>query len=217
MKNISLFIFLLFAVEILAQSNTNKRFAWGFFAAAETQALRIESLTRRWPEEPAVWSSRRSVGLSAGVFGRKPVLPWLDFQPTLSAFWGENELRFSADGNSEYHFFDVDLPMHFVISDWRRKDFPLRGCIIVGGRLGWNFAANPNRLLRFSQERFALDLGIGADISLGKEWVLQPSLMYSHGLNDLHYIADAKYDWVVGRVLRDKLALLRISLWKRKY
>jgi len=216
MKILSILPFLLFAVQILAQSKANQRFAWGFFAAAETQALRMESLSR-WPVEPAVWSSSRSVGMSAGVFGRKPLLRWLDFQPTISAFWGENDLKFSADGTSTYHFYDVDLPMHFVISDWRRKDFPLRGCIILGGRMGWNFAANPDRLLRFSQERFALDLGIGADISIGKEWVLQPSLMYSHGMNDLHYLADTKYGWVVGRVMRDKLALIRISIWKRKH
>lgn len=217
MRNIFLLPILLFTVQIHAQSNTNKRVAWGFFTAAETQAMRSESLTKRFPEQPRAWPTRRSLGMSAGIFGRKPIFRWLDFQPTLSAFWGKNEFKFSADGISEYRFFDLDLPMHFVISDWRRKDFPLRGCIIVGGRMGWNFSANPNHLLRLSQERFALDLGIGADISLGGKWVLQPSMLYSHGLNDLHYIAEGKYDWVVGRIMRDRLALVRLSLWKRRY
>ncbi len=77
--------------------------------------------------------------------------------------------------------------------------------------MGWNFADNPSNLLKIAQERFALDLGLGAEIKVGR-WRLQPAFVYSHGLNNLHLIQDAQYDEVVGKMVRDKLSL-RISVW----
>ncbi len=147
-----------------------------------------------------------------GVFAQKPIWRWLHFQPELAVSFIENKVVFWPDGPKRYRFIDIELPLHFVVSDWRRSDSPLRGCVIFGGRVGWNFAQNPSNLLKISQERFALDLGLGAEIKI-KRWRLQPAFVYSHGLNDLHFLENAKYDEVVGKMVRDKLAL-RVLVWK---
>lgn len=203
--------FLFLAVQILAQSKENERFALGFFAGMETQSLGIESLGK-WPDEPAAWSAGPNAGVSAGIFVRKPIQRWLQFQPALSVSYVENRIIYWPDGPMHFRFFDAELPIHLIMSDWRKSFLPLRGCVIFGGRVGWNFAQNPSNLMKVSQERFALDLGLGAEIKL-KHWRLQPAFVYSHGLNDLHFLENAKYDQVVGKVVRDKLTL-RVLIWK---
>ncbi|MFN0035527.1 MAG: hypothetical protein ACKVUS_10695 [Saprospiraceae bacterium] len=212
MKKLSALPFLFFAVQIFAQSKENDRFVLGFFAGLETQSLGVQNLGRLWPDQPAAWSSGSNAGVSAGVFARKPLWPWLHFQPELAVSYVGNRVIFWPDGPKKYRFFDAELPLHFVVTDGRRRDSPLRGCVIFGGRVGWNFVQNPSHLLQIAQERFALDLGLGAEIKAGR-WRLQPAFVYSHGLNDLHFWGDAQYDEVVGRVVRDKLAL-RLLAWK---
>lgn len=211
MKKLSALPFLFITFQILAQSKENERFALGFSAGLETQALGMESLTTRF-DQPAAGSVGSRAGVSLGVFARKPIRRWLYFQPELAISYLENKIIFRPDGSKVIRFLDAELPLHFVISDWRKSDKPLRGCIIFGGRLGWNFAQNNSDLLKISQERFALDLGLGAEIKL-KRWRLQPAFVYSHGLNDLHFLENAKYDTVVGKMVRDKLAL-RVLVWK---
>ncbi|MFN0216785.1 MAG: outer membrane beta-barrel protein [Saprospiraceae bacterium] len=206
-------LFLLFTVQMFAQSKENECFTAGFFTGLETQSLGVQSLGK-WPDEPNAWSGSSGLGASVGVFGRKPIGRWLSFQPAISVSYLENQVVFWPDGPESYRFVDAELPLHFVASDWRRKESPLSGCVIFGGRIGWNFAKNESRLLKISQERFGLDLGLGAKIKI-KRWRLQPAIIYSHGLNDLHFLGQAKYDEVVGKVLRDKLSF-RIFVWKQK-
>ncbi len=221
MKNLFTSFLLFLSIQIFAQSKENQRVAFGFFLSAEAQTLKMENLSRRFPEEPLVRRTGRTpTGVTAGVFVRKQVWPWLDFQPTLSLFAVSQKVTF-LPGNEErqerdYRFLDLEMPIHFIISDRRRADSPLRSCIILGGRMSWNLAKNQNDLLKIAQERFALDLGIGADIKLGKGWILQPAIVYSHGLNELHLFTESKYDWVVGRIKRDKLAMLRLSVWRQR-
>jgi hypothetical protein len=221
MKNLLTSFLLFLSVQIFAQSKENQRVAFGFFLSAEAQTLKMENLSRRFPEEPLVRRTGRTpTGATAGVFVRKQVWPWLDFQPTLSLFNATQKVTF-LPGNEEwqereYRFWDLEMPIHFIISDRRRDDSPLRSCIILGGRIGWNLAKNQHEQLKIAQERFALDLGIGADIKLGKGWILQPAIVYSHGLNELHLVSQTKYDWVVGSIMRDKLAMLRISVWRQR-
>jgi len=214
MRKFSALPFLLLSLQILAQSKENKHFAIGFFAGLETQSLGLEPLGGQRPEDLAALAGRTKKGVSAGVFAQKPLRRWLHFQPELSFSYIENQVIFLPDGPKTYRFFDAELPLHFIVSDWRRSEFPLRGCVIFGGRMGWNFSKNPSSLLKVSQERFALDLGLGAEIKI-KRWRLQPAFVYSHGLNDLHFLDDAKYDDVVGKMVRDKLSL-RILVWKLK-
>ena len=214
MKKLSVVPLLLITLQTFAQSKENERFVLGFFAGLETQSLGMESLTTRWPDQQAAWSDGSRAGVSVGVFARKPIRRWLYFQPELSISYLENKIVFWPDGSRVIRFLDAELPLHFVISDWRKSEKPLRASIIFGGRMGWNFAQNNAELLKISQERFALDLGLGAEIKL-KRWRLQPAFVYSHGLNDLHFLENAKYDTVVGKMVRDKLAL-RVLIWKSR-
>ncbi|MBC7778418.1 MAG: outer membrane beta-barrel protein [Phycisphaerae bacterium] len=214
MKKISFLPFLLATVQILAQSKENERFALGFFTGMEIQSLGVQPLGNHRPEDLTAGAGRPKTGASVGIFAQKQISRWLHFQPELAISYIENQVIFWPDGPKTYRFLDAELPLHFVVSDWRRNHSPLRGCVIFGGRIGWNFAQNASNLLKVSQERFGLDLGLGAEIKL-KRWRLQPAFVYSHGLNDLHFLEHAKYDEVVGKMVRDKLAL-RLLVWKLK-
>lgn len=199
------------ALQIFAQSKENERFAFGFFTGIETQSLGVQPLDTREPDEAAVRAGRIGFGTSLGAFGRKQWLRGLYFQPAISFAYTENHLNFRKEGAQAVRFWDAEVPLHLVVTNWRKSDFPLRGCVIFGCRMGWNFAYNPANLIRIANERFGLDLGLGAEINLGR-WRLQPAFIYSHGLNNLHLVGNATYDDAVGKIVRDKLSL-RISAW----
>ncbi|MBK6996464.1 MAG: hypothetical protein IPH31_16595 [Lewinellaceae bacterium] len=212
MRNFFVLPFLLLSVQMLAQSKENERFTLGFFVGMETQSLGIQPLDTREPEKAAVRSGRLGAGTSVGILARKQLFRGLYFQPELAVSYLKNHIHFQNEGRREFHYLDAELPLHFIATNWRRNDFPLRPCIIFGGRMGWNFAKGSTNLLNIARERFALDLGLGAEIKMGR-FRLQPAFVYSHGLNNLHLIGNAQYDEVVGRMVRDKLSL-RLSVWR---
>jgi len=204
---------LLFSAPVWAQNNISQRFSVGFFVGFESQFLGIDNFFSLQPERWA-YSPVSSRGASIGIFARKQVLPWLAFQPELSTTYLSNRVQFSADPPQMYRFWDVEVPLHFAITDVRKANAPLRGCILIGGRLGWNMVQNPSNLLHVSQEWAALDLGLGADIKWGT-WHIQPSFIFAHGLNDLHILGKGSYDTVVGSILRDKFSF-RVYMWRKK-
>ncbi|MFN0175534.1 MAG: outer membrane beta-barrel protein [Saprospiraceae bacterium] len=204
--------FLLYSVQLIAQSKENERFTLGFFVGMETQSLGIQPLDTREPEKAAVRSGRLGMGASVGILARKQIFKGLHFQPELAVSYARNHINFQNEGRREFHYLDAELPLHFIATNWRRNDFPLRPCVIFGGRMGWNFAKGTSDLLNIARERFALDLGLGAEINIGR-LRLQPAFVYSHGLNNLHLIGDGQYDDVVGKMVRDRLSL-RLSVWR---
>ncbi len=210
MKKISALPLLFFSLQILAQSKENEHFALGFFMGLEAQSLGVQPLDSREPDGAAVRSGRLGIGSSVGILGRKLLRKGLYFQPELSLSYTSNNLYFRKEGRSEVPFLDAEIPLHLVLTNWRRSDFPLQGCMIFGGRFGWNFANKPSNLLTITPERLGLDIGLGAEIRI-KRWRLQPAFVYSHGLNNLHQIRQAAYDAVVGKVVRDKLSF-RLSV-----
>ena len=214
MRKLYFLPFLFITLQIFAQSKENERFVLGFFTGLETQSLGVQPLEGHQPEYLAAGADRTRKGISAGVFLQKPIWRWLAFKPELSLAYVENRVIFQPDGPKPFRFFDAELPIHFVVTDWRRSDFPLRGSIVFGSRMGWNLAQNPSDLLEISPERFGLDLGLGVEIKIRLRR-LEPVFLYSHGLNDLHFLEDAKYDNVVGKMVRDKLSL-RVMVWKSR-
>ena len=186
---------------------------FGFLLGFDSQILGIETLDGLEPERTAVLSDRPSAGGGVGVFGRWPLLSglWLQQEAVLSV--AQNRVLFRPDGPVRYRFVDVELPLHFVVTNLSAgRAFPLRGSFLFGGRLGWNFAPDPTDRLRLYRERVALDLGLGVEIS-AKTWRIQPELVYSHGMNNLHSVTNTTYDGLVGRVVRDRLTL-RVLVWK---
>lgn len=214
MKYYPLLSLLFLTTAILAQSKETKRFTPGLFLGVETQSLGVQPLDTREPDKAAVRSGRPGIGSSIGILGRKHIGRGLFFQPGLTLSYCKNLIYYRTEGEQELRFMDVELPLHLAVTNWQKQDFPLRACVLFGGRLGWNFAQNNSNLLKVSQERFGLDLGLGADIKI-KKWRLQPAFIYSHGLNNLHRIENAQYDEVVGKIVRDKLSF-RISIWSRR-
>lgn len=211
MRILSILPLLFISIQIHAQSKANGRFVIGFFAGLETQSMGIQALDAREPEEATVQPGPIGMGSSVGLLARKHLWKGLFFQPGLSVSSIKNQISYRTEGLEPYHTLEAELPLHMVLTNWNSNDFPLHGCILFGTRMAWNFAENSTERLTIAQERFGLDIGLGAEFRIGK-WQIQPAIVYSHGLNNLHRIDDAQYDIVVGRIVRDKLAF-RLSFW----
>lgn len=205
MKNYTALLLLFISQAIFAQNKANNRVTWGFFISAEAQSLGIQPLNTRRPENAAVQPRRPHLGGAAGFGIRKRLWSGLSFQPAISLAYNNNQVLFDQDGLKSYSFWDIEFPLHLVLTDFRKREAPLRACVLFGGRISWNFSKNPTELLHISPERYALDLGLGAEIRW-KKWRLQPAFIYSHGLNNIHLLDNAKYDWQAGRMVRDRLS-----------
>lgn len=211
MKNIFLTTLVFWSGCLLAQEDASKKFSWGIMAGFETQLFGIQPVGSNEPEQLRVLAPRAAHGGSFGFFGRWHLLPGVAVQPALSLSGVKSVLIFSEDGRQKYKFADIELPIHLVLTN-PRGHFPLRGSFLLGGRIGWNFASQPAENIELLRERLALDAGLGLEIRL-KTWRLQPEFVYSHALNNIHDVTNAKYDWVVGRMVRDRLTL-RVLVWR---
>lgn len=214
MKNIYCLFFCLAWTLVSAQETAKNTWIWGFSAGLETQTLGIETLDGKEPDETAVLSERNRIGGTIGMVGQKKIWRGLSFQTGLSLSSNHNQVTFRPGGQSRFQFLDLELPVYCVFANQKNGDLPLRGKVMFGPRLGWNLTSNDNDRLQFLQERFALDLGLGVDINMGK-WRLCPEAIYSHGLNNLHDFTGKTFDLLVGRAVRDKLAF-RLLLMRAK-
>lgn len=209
MKKLALAILLCAGHWLSGQQPAGRqRFSFGFSAGAEFQTLNIGVLPRR-PDAPFVSTEKLTgSGAGIGVWGQWPIRPVLHIRPALQFSYVSNALRFqTSDGQTRkdrYHFADLELPLHFLLTDHFRR-LPLQGVILFGGRVSWNLAGS-GAALRLLPERLGLDIGIGAGFRWGK-WHVQPELIYSYGLNNLHDFRNSPYDRAVGRVLRDRISL----------
>jgi hypothetical protein len=213
MKKLLYVLLLLWSAALRGQQPGASGPVFGALLGFDSQTLGIETLDGLEPERTAVLSERPSAGGSVGVFGRWPLLPGLWLQQEALVSVTQHRVLFRPDGPVRYRFVDAELPLHFVLTNrGGGRGFPLRGSFLFGGRLGWNFAPDATDRLRLYRERAALDLGLGVEI-LAKKWRIQPELVYSHGMNNLHSVTNATYDGLVGRVVRDRLTL-RVLVWK---
>lgn len=200
------------ALVAQGQQESEKLHYWSFFLGLETQSLGIESLDSREPEEATVVPNRPGVGFSTGFHYQKKIWRGFSIRPGISFSSIRNTVTFRQDGRERYQFSDVELPLHLIFANNKPGHQPLRGQVMLGARFGWNFAQNTTERLAFLQERAAIDLGLGVSIRSGK-FIICPEVVYSHGLNNLHDFSDKPYDYLVGRVVRDKLVFrILISL-----
>ncbi|MCC7465059.1 MAG: outer membrane beta-barrel protein [Saprospiraceae bacterium] len=206
MKNCLFIILLIAHWNLAAQSKEKDRLNWGIFSGVEHHSVGLEDLAGMDPESPRAGSGDVSTGFTGGFFLNKSIFPWLEIQPELGISVVRQNFQFKPDGPKSFRFYDLELPIHFRVVDTRKKHAPLRACILAGPRVSWNLAGNSKEYLSINQERIAVDLGLGMEIKL-KQWRIQPAFIYSHGLNDLHFPAQGKYDDVAGRIVRDKLSL----------
>ncbi len=211
MKNLFPVFLLLLALPLLGQQES-RRFILGGMIGFETQLLGIQTLDGLEPEQTAVLSDRLGHGISIGGFGRWQILPMLAIRQGLALNRVQNTVLFRPDGVVRYQFTDVELPLHFVVTNRANEQFPLRASFLFGGRVSANFAAPSTHHLLLLRERFALDIGLGVEIR-NRQWRFQPEFVYSHNMNNLHDFSNSDYDWVVGRVVRDRMTL-RILVWR---
>lgn len=211
MKKIFLALFIASICPLSAQQQESRKFIWGIETGFETQLTNIQSLGWNEPDKVPVAAERHAQGGSAGVFGRWQIWKGLSLQSSFSVTSLPVKIRFDEGVYETFRFTDLEVPLHFVMTN-PGKNFPLRGSILIGGRLGWNMAGQPSDKVFLLRERLALDAGMGVEIRL-KNWRLQPELVYSHGLNNIHDVRNAPYDWVIGRIVRDRLTV-RILVWR---
>jgi hypothetical protein len=214
MKKIFLTAWVCWSGLLAAQQPAGRSFVWGGTVGFESQLLNIQSLNTNGQEQIGVDAGRAAHGGSLGVFGRWHLWKGLFLQQELSLSTLQSKVNFYPDGAEYYRFTDLELPLHFVLTNPADEDSPLRGSFLLGARVGWNFAPQRTGNINLLRERLAVDAGLGVEIRL-KNWRLQPEFVYSFGLNNLHDVTNAPYDWVVGRVVRDKL-ILRLLIWNAK-
>ena len=202
---------LLLTLPLFGQSDP-KRFIVGGVIGFEAQLLGIQTLDGLEPEQTAVLCDRLGNGVSIGGFGRWQLLPMLAIRQGLTLNRVQNTVLFRPDGPVRYQFTDVELPLHFVVTNRTNEQFPLRASFLFGGRVSANLAAPSTHHLLLLRERFALDIGLGVEIRK-QQWRFQPEFVYSHGMNNMHEFSNSDYDWVVGRVVRDRMTL-RVLVWR---
>lgn len=213
MEKISLLTaFIVLAFSLNAQQENESSFIWGMMAGYEHQLLGIETLPNSEPDRMWAEAKRPAHGASLGAFCSWRFRQGLAIRTSLSVATMRNGVHFHPQGLQHFRFTDAELPLHFVLTNPTKKNAPLHGSLLLGARLGWNFARQNIENLRLLNERVGLDVGLGVEIKL-KNWRLQPEFVYSHCVNNLHNVTNAKYDWVTGRVVRDRLSL-RVLVWR---
>ncbi len=203
-------------LSVAAQEPGRASFQWGV-----TMGLDAHSLGALFnPVDPAkayIEFDRSALGWSTGVFGSWNLMPSLALRPQLLFAVNENRLKFYSDGGGQkiesYRFSDICVPVHLVISN-RFRALPLRSSFLFGGSFSWNTAQNMPKDLTLYRERWSLDIGMGVEINI-KSWRIKPEVISSHGLNNIHNLGDGAFDWVIGKMVRDRLSL-RVSFWKEK-
>lgn len=209
MKKIVLASFLFVALSVHAQTVDNQQFNFGYVVSGELQSLNFGMFSEQ-AAGPYITAKHPGFGAGAGIWGRWQLLPLLHVRPAFQFWYTENTLRFwSDDGrvtDRRYPFAELEFPLHFLLSS-ELKRIPVKGLVLFGGRLSWNLAASPsNAELKLLPERLGIDLGIGAGFTWG-DWAIQPELVYSYGMNNVHDFTNSPYDLSAGRILRDRLSL----------
>jgi len=208
-----LVVSLLFSLPLFAQQTTPTErmptFRWGISGAMELQFIGIEVLNVADRYNPPVRADRQAFGGGVGIFGRWQLARALSIQPELYVARYQQNIQFRGEGlpnaTETYQFTDLELPLHFIITN-QSAHFPLRASFLFGGRVSWNIAQQTSSNMVLLQERIGLDVGLGIELTLGN-LALQPELLYSHGLNNIHNFNNTPYDPYIGNVVRDKLQL----------
>ena len=198
-------------------SNSMKQFIYGAYIAVEHHSMGASVNTKWQASDLNIAFEPKSPGFSIGAFGRWTIWPGLAFQPELGISYTQNHATLQNKQefvqNLNYRFANLEMPIHFVISN-PSTTLPIRGIILFGGRFGMNLMDNVHpEGISLLREHWALDLGLGAAIFL-KKINIQPEVVYSHGMNNLHDFEGSVYDWTIGRVVRDRLAL-RVLVMKK--
>lgn len=219
MRKILLFLLLSWMIRASAQTDAGLVAPkFGFFAGVEAQLLGAGASRNFQEGDPYIEFQSEALGLTLGGFARFPLLDNLALQPEIGFSYSRHRATLWADhqqtGSLQYTFADLELPLHFVLSNPVGR-LPLRSSILFGGRLGMNVALpQPKGGIALLRERVGIDLGLGIEFRLGKWWI-HPEVLYSHGLNNLHDDTGSLYDWSVDHVLRDKISL-RILVGKAR-
>jgi len=215
MKKIVLPFLLVFLLRLSAQPADPHGFSFGVLAGVESQALGASYIPPSSTDYPFAQIGRSVPGGSFGFFGQWHLTPVLALRPQLVLAINDNYVGLYKGtekfGQLRYRFADVELPIHFVVTNQAGR-LPMRGSFLVGARLSWNTARNQPQGISLYQERVGLDIGLGVEFS-HKKWKIKPEVVYSHGINNIHNLGDTPYDWSVGRMVRDRLAL-RVFVWK---
>jgi hypothetical protein len=197
-----------------AQETTKQRFEWGLSSGLESHSL--GGITDRRPNPgTTVDFGRADAGFSVGWFGQWPLGKYWNLRSQVVYAANRNVLRLQYNGEpirtTPYQFRDVAIPLHLVFTKPLGR-LPLHSSFLIGGSVGWNTVSTPEDISLF-RERWSLDVGIGIDIRQGN-WHIRPEVVSSHGMNNIHNYGSGNYDFLVGKMVRDRISL-KILIWKR--
>lgn len=194
-----------------------KSVQFGGYTGLEFQNIAVSPLNQPSGNNASVEFELRTPGMSIGAWYRRKMLQGIAFQAELGFFHTRNTAILRSDNREQrltYTFSDIELPMHFVFSNQIGK-YPMRSVLSFGGRVGVNTINHlQTQGISLYRARWALDVGLGLAFSVGN-LQLQPELVYSYCMNNIHDLGAAPYDWYAGRVVRDRLGL-RVLLWRAR-
>jgi hypothetical protein len=191
-----------------AQNLTKKKITYGANIGIESSNLAWFGSWQQGQTFPRIWDKKSSVGVSLGGFAQYPLTKTIVIRSGLNATSTASTIYFQREDVAlyaqKYHFNEVEMPIHFVLTN-RKGSFPLRGSMILGGRLGWNFANAPkSHNLYLYHNRTGFDAGLGVEINL-KKLRLQPEFLYSFCINNQNDATKTDTYWGVGRTVRDRM------------
>jgi hypothetical protein len=198
--------------------SAEKHFFHGFYLGLETQNIAVSPISRVAPGSESVEFKTRKSGMALGWWARWRLIKQLSFQAELGVFRIRNTAVLKSDHQVHYlnyAFTDVELPLHFIVAS-PLGNLPFKSVLVVGGRLGVNTINQPqNQGITLFRERWALDIGLGLEFQLGP-FKMQPELMYSYCMNNIHDFGGATFDGYVDRVVRDRLGMRVLIRRSRK-
>jgi hypothetical protein len=214
-KRIIIAFAIFFPFLLFGQNPEKKRITFGASVGIESSNIGLYSYWQQGQRISRIGAGRAIPGPSFGGFAQYPLTKTIVLRTGLNASFTSNEVNFQRDDEESYlqtyHFREAEMPLHFVLTN-RKGTFPLRGSMILGARLGWNFANIPEtHNLKLYQNRVGLDAGLGIEISL-KKLRIQPEFLYSFGLNNQNDATRTDTYWGVGRTLRDRLTFRVVLL-----
>jgi hypothetical protein len=215
-------VFVLFSclpMLVFGQNTKKKKLTYGASIGLEASNLAWFSYWQQGQKISRIGVGKVVTGASLGGFAQytltKTIVFRVGLQGAMSAcvvnFQREDEDFFSE----KYDFKELEMPLHFVFTN-RKGSFPLRGSMILGARLGWNFENIPDaHHLKLYKDRVGFDTGLGIEVNL-KKVRFQPEFLYSFTINNQNDATLTDSYWGVGRTVRDRLTFRMVFFMQKK-
>jgi hypothetical protein len=212
-------LFLCLPMFVFGQKTEKKKLSYGANIGLESSKIAWFGYWQQGQRISRIWAGKVIPGPSFGAFTQYPLTKTIVFRAGLNGSFTACEVNFQREDEvfftEKYNINEAELPLHFVFTN-RKGSFPLRGSMILGARLGWNFRNAPEtHHLKLYKERVGFDAGLGIEINL-KKFRFQPEFLYSFTINNQNDATLTDTYWGVGRTVRDRLTFRLVFFMPQK-